>query len=45
MRVHGFKKADFTTPPQVRVRYFKDGKLIGETRVEAKPVPADFKER
>jgi len=45
VRVHGFKKKDFADLPVVEVRYFKDGKLIGETTLEAKPIPANFKER
>jgi hypothetical protein len=42
VRVYGFKRGDFDTPPAVSVQYLKDGQLIGKTEVLSKPVPAKF---
>ena len=43
VRVYGFNREDFDSPPVVSVQYFKDGQLIGTTQVLAKPVPSGFK--
>lgn len=39
IRVHGFRVEDFDNPPVVRVRYLKNGAVVGETSVESLPVP------
>jgi hypothetical protein len=43
VRVFGFKREDFETPPVVSAEYLKDGKVIGRTSVEARPVPEKLK--
>jgi len=43
VRVHGFKREDFGNPPLLIVTYLKHGKVVGETRVVAHPVPEKFK--
>ena len=42
-RVFGFKLEDYTNAPAVRLRYFRDGKLIGETGVEVQPISDKIK--
>jgi hypothetical protein len=42
VRVYGFNREDFDTPPIVLVQYLKEDKLIGKTEVLAKPVPVKF---
>jgi hypothetical protein len=43
VRVYGFKREDFDTPPVVSVQYLKDRLLIGKTDITTKPVPKKFK--
>ncbi len=39
VRVHGFRAEDFADPPQVSVRYLKNDVVVGETSIQAQPVP------
>jgi hypothetical protein len=39
VRVYGHSRADFFVPPIVKVRHVKNGKTMGQTKVEAHPVP------
>lgn len=43
VRVYGFNREDFDSPPEVIVQYVKNGHVIGKTQVQAKPVPVKFK--
>jgi hypothetical protein len=45
VRVHGWTKGDFAKPPTISVRYFKGDQLVGQTSVEAKPIPSKLAER
>lgn len=37
VRVYGFNREDLVIAPQVSVRYFKDGRQLGETIIERQP--------
>ena len=39
VRVFGFNKRDFKSPPIVSAAYFRNGRLIGKTEIIAAPAP------
>lgn len=39
VRVYGFFAEDYNKPPVVKVQYYYQKKLVGETTVQAEPVP------
>ena len=43
VRVHGFKREDFTNPPTLTVIYSKNSKEIGRTAVVTHPMPEKLK--
>lgn len=43
VRVYGFKNEDFSDPPVVTVTYKKDDKVVGETSIQAHPIPEKLK--
>jgi len=45
VKVFGFKLEDFSTPPKVVVKYYKGEQIVGETIVEAQPIPDKFKKK
>jgi len=43
VRVHGFRREDFESPPEVSIQYVKNGQIIGKTQAQAMPVSIKFK--